>query len=145
MMTGSLPSGNFRTTWFLFLIRNRPWWIPQVHSSTGWEVLDTLLIMLQSWDLAHKSRITYHDDPWCQGWPRPPSLQSGTFSVLQVWLRGQGVLDTHLFMLESWDLAHKARITYPDNPLCKKWPHPPSIQLETINFLQVWLRGWDSW
>ena len=107
----------------------------------GQGVLDTLLIMLESWNLAHKPRIQYHDDPWCQGWPHPPSTQSGTIKILQVWLRGWGVLDTLLFMLESWNLAHKSRITYHDDPWCQEWPHPPSLQSGTINVLQVWLRG----
>ena len=90
-------------------------------------VLEALLNMLESWNLVHKSRITYQDDPWRQGWPHPPSLQSGTFSVLQVWLRGRGVLDTLLFMLESWDLAHESRIPYHEDPWCQGWPYPPSI------------------
>ena len=55
-----------------------------------WGVLDTLFIMLESWNLAHNSRITYHDDPWCQGWPHPPSIQSGTINVLQVWTSRMG-------------------------------------------------------
>ena len=32
-------------------------------------VLKTFLILLESLNLAHKSRITYNDDPWYQGWP----------------------------------------------------------------------------
>ena len=62
---------------------------PSVSSKYDFEdrgVLNTLLFMLESWNLAHKSRITYHDDPWCQEWPHPPSIESGTFNVLQVWL-----------------------------------------------------------
>ena len=82
---------------------------------------------------------------WCQEWPHPPSIQSGTFSVLQVWLRGWGVLDTLLFMLESWHLAHKSRITYHDDPWCQEWPHPPSIQSGTFNVLQVWIEDMGSW
>ena len=31
-------------------------------------VLDTLPLMPESLNLANKSRITYHDDPWCQEW-----------------------------------------------------------------------------
>ena len=46
--------------------------------------------MLENWNLVHKSRISYQDNPWRQGWPHPPGLQSGTFSVLQVWLWGWG-------------------------------------------------------
>jgi len=112
----------------------------------GWGVLDPLLFMLENWKLAHKSRITYNDDPWCQEWPHPPSIQSGTINILQVWLQGRGVLDTLLFMLESWNLAHKSSITYHDDPWCQELPHPPSIQSGTLNILQVWTsRTGGSW
>ena len=76
----------------------------------GWGVLDALLKMLESWNLVHKSRITYQDDPYCIWWPHPPRLQSVTLSILQVWLRGQEVLEAHLNMLESWNLVQKSRI-----------------------------------
>ena len=118
---------------------NDPWFQewphpPSIQSGTfnvlqvwlrGQGVLDTLLFMLESWNLAHKSRITYNDNPWCQGWPYPPRHQSGTFSILQVCLWGWGVLDTLLIMLECWNLAHKSRIKYNDDPWCKGWPYPP--------------------
>ena len=107
----------------------------------GWGVLDTLLFMLESWYLAHKWRITYHDDPWCQEWPHPPSIESGTINILQVWLRGRGVLDTLLFMLESWNLAQKSRITYHDNPWYQQWPYPPRPKSGTMSVLPLWLRG----
>ena len=107
-----------------------------------WGVPDTLLFMLESRNLAHKSWITYCDYPWCQEWPHPPSIQSGTINVLQVWLWGWGVLDTLLFMLESWNLAHKSRITYHGDPWCQERPHLPSIQWGTINVFQVWTWGW---
>ena len=45
---------------------------PSMTSIMG--VLDTLLIMLESQNLAQKSRITNYDDPWCQGWPHPPRI-----------------------------------------------------------------------
>ena len=49
-------------------------------------------------------------------------------------------------MLESWNLAHKSRITYHDNPLCQELPHPPSIQSGTLNVLHVWTsRTGGSW
>ena len=70
-------------------------------------VRDTLLTMLESWNLAHKSKITYHDDLWYQGWPYPPRLQSGTINILQEWLWGWWVLDTLLIILESWNWTHK--------------------------------------
>jgi hypothetical protein len=111
----------------------------------GRGVLGTLLFMLESWNLAHKSRITYIDDPWCQEWPNPPSIQSGTINILKVWLRGQGVLDILLFMLESWNLSQKSRITFHDDPYCQEWPYPPIIQSGTFNILQVWLRTGGSW
>ena len=102
------------------------------------EVPDTLLIMLETWNLAHKSRITYHEDSWCQGWPHPPSIQSGTITVLQVWTSRTGIHEVLIIMLESWNLAHKSRITKHDNPWCQGWPFPPSLQSGTINILQVW-------
>ena len=34
-------------------------------ASSKYDFKDTLLFMLESRNLAHKSRITYHDDPWC--------------------------------------------------------------------------------
>ena len=85
------------------------------------------------------------DDPTCQGWPHPPSLQSGTFSILQVWLQGWGVLDTLLIVLESWNLARKSRITYHDDLWCQKLPHLPSIQSgrEVLDFLLIMLESWN--
>ena len=164
---------------------------PSVSSKYDFEdrgVLEALLIMLESWNLVHKSRITYHDDPWWQmilgiyvykffrisfqgyskmiqcikddpilevssqepsmslqvwtlmtggswhtsnyarepkfgtqannhiawhtmttrmRWPHPPNLQSGTFYVLQVWLGGQWLLNTLLFIVESINWTHK--------------------------------------
>ena len=104
-------------------------------------VLDTHLFMLESWNVAHKSKIIYKDNPWCKEWPHHPSIPSGTFNVLPVWLQGRGVLDTLIFIVESWNLAHKSRIRYHDNPWCKEWPHPLSIQSGTCNILQVWRQG----
>ena len=64
------------------------------------EVLDTLLIMLESWNFAHKLRTTCDDDPWHQGWPNPPSIESGTINIPQVWtLRMEG----------SWHTCNHAR------------------------------------
>ena len=99
-----------------------------------------------TWNFQDSFRISYQDDLWGWRWLHPPSLQSGTINVLQVWLWGQGVLDTLLFMLESWNLAHNSRITYHDDPWCQEWPHPPSLKSGTINILQVWsLRMGGSW
>ena len=75
--------------------------------------LDTLIIMIESWNLAHKSRIKYHGNMWCKEWPHPSSIQSGTCNILQVWLQGCGVI-----MLESWNLTQKSKITY-DDPWCQ--------------------------
>ena len=100
----------------------------------GRGVLDKLLIMLENWKLAHKTSITFHDDSWCQEWPHPPSIQSGTINILQVWLQGQ-VLNTHLFMLKCWNLAHKSRIIYNDDPWCQEWPRHTSIPSGTFNVL----------
>ena len=104
----------------------------------GQGVLEKFCFLLESCNWAHKSRITYHEDPWCQAWPCPPSIKSGTFNVLQVWLQGRGILDTLLFMLESWSLAHKSKITYDEDPWFQVWQHPPSIQSGTIYVLHVW-------
>ena len=62
-----------------------------------WGVPDTLLFMLESRNLAHKSWITYCDYPWCQEWPHPPSIQSGTINILQVcvWTSEDGGFLTH--------------------------------------------------
>ena len=108
----------------------------------GQKVLDILLIILESWNLAHKSSIIYNDNPWCQWWPYSPRLQSETINVLQVWLQGRVVLETLLIMLEIWNLAHKSRIIYYDDPWCQGWPYLPRLQSGTVNILQVWLRGW---
>ena len=87
----------------------------------GWGVLDTLLFMLESRNLTHKSRITYDDDPLRQKLPQVPILQESHVMtihdvkndpILQVssqepstsskyGLQGRGVLDTLLIKLES--------------------------------------------
>ena len=87
------------------------------------------------------------DDFLYQGWPFPPSLQSGTINVLQVWtLRMGGCWNTSKIMLEGWNLEHKSRITHDDEPWRQGWLHPPSLQSGTFRILQVWLRGWGgSW
>ena len=64
------------------------------------EVLSKLHIMLGSWNLTHKWRITYHDGICCQGWPHSSRYKSWTINVLQVWLWGLRVLDTLPIMLE---------------------------------------------
>ena len=97
----------------------------------GRGVLDTLLFTLESKDLAHKSRITYHESPRCQEWPQPPNFQSGTFNVFKVWLRGQGDLDTLQFMLESWNLEHKSSITYND-PIFQVSCQKPSMSYKYV-------------
>ena len=48
-------------------------------------VVDNLLFMQESQQLAHKSRIAYKCDPWCQEWSHFLSIQSGTTNVLKVW------------------------------------------------------------
>ena len=60
----------------------------------------------------------------------PPSMNSRT-----------GVLDTLLFMLESWNFAHNSWITHNCDAQCQLWSHPPSIQSGTINILKVGLWG----
>ena len=50
----------------------------------GRGVLEPLLFMLESWKLLHISQITYLHDPWCQEWPHPPSIQSGTINDLKM-------------------------------------------------------------
>ncbi len=81
----------------------------------GQVVPDNLLILLESWNLAHNLRITYHEDLWCQGWPHPPSIQSGTINVPQVWTSRTGVLDTLLILVEGWNFAQKSKILYDDD------------------------------
>ena len=62
---------------------------PSASSKYYW-VLDVLLLMFGRWKSAYNSRITYRvDSPckiWYQRWPSPPKFQSGTISILQVWL-----------------------------------------------------------
>ena len=90
------------------------------------------------WNFQDNFILVYQADLRHQRWPHPPSLQSGTFNILQVWTSRTGVLGTLLIMLESWNLAHMSRITYHDDPWCQGRPHPPSPQSGTINVLQVW-------
>ena len=101
-------------------------------------VLDTFLIMLESWKLAHKSRITYHGDPWQQWWPYPPSTWSGTINVLQVWTSRTGC---------SWHTSNHSRklkiCTQVKNHIL--WWSMTSMMTQsskfivrTINVLQVW-------
>ena len=124
MMSGMTPSSKYP-------VRNHEH-PPSITSRTGgsWH-------MLESWDLTHKSIITYHDDPLCQKIPHPPSILSGTIQVFQVWFQWRLDLDTLLFMIESWNLAHNSIITYHDDPWCQQWPHLASIQSRTINVLKV--------
>ena len=65
----------------------------------GQVVLGTLPIILESWNLAHKSRIPYQVGP-CQGWPYPLSTWSGTTHVLKVWT---------LWMGGSWHTSNPVR------------------------------------
>ena len=64
----------------------------------GQGVFDTLLIMLESWNLAHKWKITHKmnhddkDDPFLQ----VPGQEISTFSKYE--LQGWGVIDTYLTM-----------------------------------------------
>ena len=44
-------------------------------------------------------------------------------------LQRQEVLDTLLFMLESWILAQKLRITYDEYPWHQGWPHPHTVMI----------------
>ena len=105
---------------------------PQRPTSMDFEdrVIDTHLIKLESRNLAHKSRITYHENPWCQEWPHPPSIQSGTLNILQVWtLRTGG----------SWHTSNQARElkfgTQVKNHI--SWLSMMSRMSGTINILQV--------
>ena len=90
------------------------------------------------WNFQDNFILVYQEDLRLQRWPHPPSLQSGTFNILNVWTSRTEVLGTLLIMLESWNLAHMPRITYHDDPWCQGRPHPPSPQSGTINILQVW-------
>ena len=47
-----------------------------------------------SWNLQDSFIVVCQDDLGHQRWPNPQRLQSGTFSVLQVWLLGWEVLES---------------------------------------------------
>ena len=112
----------------------------------GWGVLDTLVIILRA-EILHTSQESHmmmiydvKEDPILQVSSQDPSTSS------KYGLRSQGVLDTILIMLESWNFAHKSRITYDDDPWRQGRPHPPSLQSGTINILQIWTsRAGGSW
>ena len=112
----------------------------------GRGILDTLLIMLESWYLEHKYRVIYHEYSWCKSWPHLTCTWSGTINVLQVWTLRRFFFYTLLIMLESWNLAYKYWVIYHEDSWCKRCTHPPRTFLGTINFLQVWtLRMEGSW
>ena len=57
---------------------------PSMSSRTG--NLDTLIFMLESWHLAHKSRVTYHDDTWCQQWQSTNCFSSLLQRIYHSWV-----------------------------------------------------------
>ena len=73
-----------------FLIHDQEQSTSSKHGLQGYRVLCTLSIMLESCNLAYKSRITYHDDLWHQGWPITLNTWSGTINILQVWTSRRG-------------------------------------------------------
>ena len=112
----------------------------------GQGVPDSLLIMLESWNLANNSRITYHDGPWCQGWLHPPSIQSGTTNVLQVWTwrtGGSWHTSNHARELKfgtqvknhiSWR-SKMSRMTPSSKYPVRNHQRPPSMDFEDRGFL----------
>ena len=94
----------------------------------GWQVLHTLLNMLESCNLATNEEsyiLTIHD---VKEISQEPSTSS------KYGLRGWGVLDR---LLESWNLTHK-RITYYDHSWCQGSSQPPSTGSGTIKVFQLW-------
>ena len=112
----------------------------------GWGVLDTLLIMLESWNFAHNSGIAYHDDPWCQGWPHPPNIQSGTINIFQAWTSRMGVswhtsnhareqkFGTQVKNHISWRFM-TSRMTISSKSPVRNHQRPPSMDFEDGGFL----------
>ena len=110
-------------------------------SKYGWGVLDILLFMLESWNLAHMSRITYHDNPWGQERPHPPSLQSGAiniFKVLTSRIVGSWHTSIHARELKfgtqvknhiSWWSMMSRMIPSSKSPV-RNYQHPPSMDLK---------------
>ena len=101
------------------------------------------IIINQEWSLFEtqnfqgKCLVVSQEGSWSQGWPWPQSTWSGTINILQVWLQGWGVSYKLTSMLESWNLAHKSRITYNRDLWCQARLYYPSIQSDTINVLQI--------
>ena len=96
------------------------------------------LIMLESWNLAQRQRITYHDDIWCQGCSHPPRLQSGTINIFLVWLGGLGVLDSRIFMLFGTQVKNNisrwfmmSSMTSSSKTPVRNHQHPLSMTLNT--------------
>ena len=80
------------------------------------------------------------DDPIIQVSSQEPTMSS------KYNFEDGGVLDTLLFKLERWNLAHKWRNEYHDDSWCQELPHHQSFQSGTIDVFQVWTsRTGGSW
>ena len=77
--------------------------------------------------------IIYWHDLWCQRWPHPPSLKSGTLSVLHV--PNKASLLNHEW--SSSNFQDILLIIYQHDLRCQRWHHPSSSQSGTINIFQA--------
>ena len=106
-------------------------------------VLDTLLIMLGTWKLAYKSRMTKMliydvkfdtiDYPVLQSSSQEPSMIS----------KYDCVIDELIIMLGGWKCEYNLRMKIYVDLLCQiwcqRWPNALKLQSRTTNILQVWL------
>ena len=83
-------------------------------------VLDTLLIMLECWNWAHRSRIQSQEQLWGQQWPMSSISLYGTPNNLKVTHYDREALNTLLILLDSLNLAHMFGDTY-DHALLGHW------------------------
>ena len=77
--------------------------------------------------------IIYWHDLWCQRWPHPPSLQSGTLNILQVPNEASQLNHDG----SPWNFQDIFLIIYQHHLWCQRWPHPSSLQSGTINIIQA--------
>ena len=75
--------------------------------------------------------------PWCQGWPCPPSLPSGTLNVLQVPPSWPQILYTLLIQISTQNVQGVFLRVIKYHLWHQGWPCPPSLRSGTLNVLQV--------
>ena len=112
----------------------------------GRGVLDTLLIKLETWNLAHKLRITYHEDPWCQESPhpskypvrnykRPSSMTSRTGGSWHTFIHARVLrIGTQVRSHISWWYM-VSRMTLSSRYLIRNHQHPQGIDIKDKGFL----------